>query len=83
MYIYIQINIYRYKNKYIYIYIYNIFINKLQYKSKNNILFIKDAHPNPALDACPETSVRVCFGGINSRFTFPDFESILAFWVFL
>ena len=39
-------------------------------KTKNNSLFIKDAHRKTAPDACPETSVRVCFGGVNGRFTF-------------
>ena len=32
-------------------------------KSKNNICFIKDAHQFKDSIACPETSVRVCFGG--------------------
>ena len=33
---------------------------------KNNIFVIKDAHRKTAPDACPETSVRVCFGGKQS-----------------
>ena len=52
-------------------------------KIKNNILFIKDAHRNYAPYRCPETSVRVRFWGVNSRFTFQGFERILAFLVFL
>ena len=59
-------------------------------KIKINISFVKDAQRNYAPDACPETSVRVCFfcfflfclgGGVNSRFTFQELESIVAFCV--
>ena len=43
--------------KYIYIYMY------ICIKSKNNIFCIKDAHRLKDSIACPEPSVRVCFGG--------------------
>jgi hypothetical protein len=61
-YIYIYIYIYIYENMlksinaYIYIYIYSN--NKRLY-----IFVIKDAHQFKDSIACPETSVRVCFGG--------------------
>ena len=42
---------------YILIYIY-IYI----YIKKYNMFCIKDAHRNSVVVACPETSVRVCFG---------------------
>ena len=48
---------------YIYIYRYHYLENIQIIKIKNNICFIKDAHRKTAPDACPETSVRVCFGG--------------------
>ena len=35
-------------------------------KSNNHIFVIKDAHRNSVSIACPETSVRVCFGGTQS-----------------
>ena len=46
---------------------------------KDTILFIKDAHRNYAPDACPETSVRVCFGGKQS---ICFFERVLICWIF-
>ena len=91
-YIYIYIYI-KYIYKYIHIFYINIrniteqmFPNKYyifsKIKIKNNIFFIKDVHRKTAPDACPETSVRVCFGG-NSRFTFQELKSILFFGAIL
>ena len=46
-------------------------------QNNNNLLFIKDAHHNSVFIACRETSVRVCFGGVNSRYTFQKLKRIL------
>ena len=51
-------------------------------ESNKNIFFMKDAHRFKDSIACPETSVRVCFWGVNSRFTFQNFESVSACLVY-
>ena len=83
----IDINMYiniKSKNTNIYIYIYKkeIYIKNICNEHQKIYICIKDAHRKTAPDACPETSVRVCFWGVNSRSTFQDFESIFCFLIF-
>ena len=66
-----------------YIFIF-IFISIIYFKTKikRSIFVIKDAHPKTAPDACPETSVRVCFCGKQSIY-FSRFRKYFVFWVFV
>ena len=47
-------------------------------KNKNNIFLAKDAHRLKDSIACPKTSCACLLLGVNSRFTFQHFESILS-----